>query len=133
MYTDKKQVLEKMESKDYSVYMLKELSPELLNDDEIISKAIELMKPNVEPTPLKYANPRFLENRDVVKRVVQKNPYTLESELKQYSEDKEMVLAGIEGNPEMGFESAGIGLKRDTEFIKDVIRKRGTCFKMDIR
>ena len=122
---DKNQVMEYLSNRGFNEYFFSELSPELLNDDEVISKAIDSMRQNTAPSPLKFANPRFLQNREFVERVIRKSVFTLKDELSIYNEDPEIIMIAVESNNTYGFQYAGPKLKNDPEFVKAVIAKGG--------
>ena len=125
MYTDKNQVMEYLNRNGFYETFFEELSPELLNDDEVISKAIDCMQVNTSPSPLKFANPRFLQKRDFVERVLRKSIFPLRDELSIFNEDPEKIMIAVESNNLWGFKFAGPKLKNDPEFVKEVIAKGG--------
>jgi hypothetical protein len=122
---DKNQVMEYLSNRGFNEYFFSELSPELLNDDEVISKAIDTMTSNTAPSPLKFANPRFLQNREFVERVIRKSVFTLKDELSIFNDDPDMIMIAVEANDLWGFKFAGPKLKNDPEFVKQVIAKGG--------
>ena len=130
MYTDKNQVMEYLNRNGFYETFFEELSPELLNDDEVISKAIDCMQVNTSPSPLKFANPRFLQKRDFVERVLRKSIFPLRDELSIFNEDPEKIMIAVESNNLWGFKFAGPKLKNDPEFVKAVIAKGGRVLEL---
>ena len=106
--------------------MLKNFSPELQDDEDIVKEAV-----NIHGNAIQYASERLRDNIDVATIAVKKNQLSFKFLGPNLKNKKKFILDNLESNISSGeiFKYCDESLKKDRSFVIDFIKKNAFGLK----